>query len=225
MARLAPAAHVRHVEVDGSRIVLDLSTASYLTIDRIGSAFWSALTGEDDRDAVLDELGGRFGVGREVLDTDLAAFADRACRAGLLTARADLPSPPRRAPSRGSSNGLYSLAATAYRLRRHGLARTYDRYARFRRGAARQPLDDALDRFHFAENFFVAAKAPQDCLPRSLALFRYLVARGFDARHVIGVRPVPFLAHAWVEVGDRALLGPSGIAFRPIARLHATAAA
>lgn len=47
------------------------------------------------------------------------------------------------------------------------------------------------------------------CLIRSVVLTALLTRRGVDSRLVIGVRPGDqFLAHAWVEVGDEALLPP-----------------
>ena len=47
-----------------------------------------------------------------------------------------------------------------------------------------------------AENFFIIASAPKDCLPRSLSLYRFLLIAGVPADHVIGVRRFPFQAHA-----------------------------
>ena len=41
------------------------------------------------------------------------------------------------------------------------------------------------------------------CLQRSVAMARLLRRDGFDASVVIGYRPVPFLSHAWVEIGER----------------------
>jgi hypothetical protein len=41
------------------------------------------------------------------------------------------------------------------------------------------------------------------CLQRSVATARVLKGYGIHAEVVIGYRPAPFLAHAWVEVGGR----------------------
>ena len=60
-------------------------------------------------------------------------------------------------------------------------------------------LTRAVAAFSRAENFFHLRRAPQDCLPRSLALFGFLRQLGLSAEHVIGVQLFPFLAHAWVE--------------------------
>ena len=41
------------------------------------------------------------------------------------------------------------------------------------------------------------------CLQRSAAAARLLKKHGFPAEMVIGVKQLPFLAHAWVEVAGR----------------------
>jgi len=42
-----------------------------------------------------------------------------------------------------------------------------------------------------------------DCLQRGFMLHFHLRRNGVDARWVFGVRTWPFLAHCWVQVGDR----------------------
>jgi len=60
--------------------------------------------------------------------------------------------------------------------------------------------------------------APKDCLPRTLALYRFLLSAGIPADHVIGVRQYPFEAHAWVEFEGR-ILFDSSPEVRPYTRL------
>jgi len=43
------------------------------------------------------------------------------------------------------------------------------------------------------------------CLQRSVAAALLLRKYGFPAKLIIGCRTEPFLSHAWVEVGDRAV--------------------
>lgn len=45
------------------------------------------------------------------------------------------------------------------------------------------------------------------CLGRAAAVTRILRRRGMPASFVIGVRPLPFGAHAWVEVNGRRVYG------------------
>jgi len=48
---------------------------------------------------------------------------------------------------------------------------------------------------------------PVLCLQRSVCTARLLRKHGENARMVIGYRPAPFFAHAWVEVDDRVVYG------------------
>lgn len=48
---------------------------------------------------------------------------------------------------------------------------------------------------------------PVLCLQRSVCTARLLRKDGVNARLVIGYRPAPFFAHAWVEVEDRVVYG------------------
>jgi hypothetical protein len=56
---------------------------------------------------------------------------------------------------------------------------------------------------------------PRDprCLSTSLVLTALLARRGIPATLVIGVRPDPFAAHAWVEHRGRPLLAPATAPF------------
>jgi len=81
------------------------------------------------------------------------------------------------------------------------------------------PMSRALEAFLRAENAWAYRSAPQDCLPRSLALFRFLLKSGQRADHVIGVRGSPFSAHAWVEVNGARLFDGQDRNFTAIARI------
>lgn len=59
----------------------------------------------------------------------------------------------------------------------------------------------------------ILSRDPQ-CLTSSLVLTALLARRGIAAKLVIGVRPEPFAAHAWVEHGGRPLLPPAGAPFK-----------
>ena len=48
---------------------------------------------------------------------------------------------------------------------------------------------------------------PVLCLQRSVCTARLLRKHGINARMVIGYRPAPFFAHAWVEVDGRVVYG------------------
>ncbi|HEX8065419.1 MAG TPA: lasso peptide biosynthesis B2 protein [Thermoleophilaceae bacterium] len=248
MDRLQPGLAIRHAEVEGLRVVLDLRTESYLVLDRVASAMWAALTASDDRAGALAELEDRFDADRERLAADLDAFATRCVERGLLdSAGSRRPGAPvrpapaerrrgegaARAPTgrrrRGSAwlttRALQSLTATHLALSRRGFRSAYEDAERLPVPAGDSDLvEPAVGAFVRAEELFLARRAPDDCLLRSLALHRFLRGVGLPSEHVIGVRRVPFQAHAWVEHGGEALLDrrPHRTTFTPLARLAAT---
>ena len=76
---------MRHAEVDGCRILLDLNTESYRVLDPVASAMWSALMGESDWTVTRQLLADTYDVSPEVLNSDFADFAAN-CRAqGILS--------------------------------------------------------------------------------------------------------------------------------------------
>lgn len=102
------------------------------------------------------------------------------------------------------------LITTKHSLRSKGFSNTYKNLRALVKPNRSQPASEG-DLEHFerafslAENFFVMREAPKDCLPRSLALYRFFLACGATAEHWIGVRTLPFQAHAWVEVNGRVI--------------------
>jgi hypothetical protein len=67
-------------------------------------------------------------------------------------------------------------------------------------------MDRALGQFLLAENLWRFRMAPDDCLPRSLALFSYLRRLGLPIVHRIGVTASPMEMHAWTEYRDAPVL-------------------
>ena len=151
-------------------------------------------------------------------DSDIRDFIDDCCSRGLVvstrTAR------PKSTKARAVSVGLLarfglwtplaiqSLRRADRQLRRRGFSFAHAYHDAYFAGLyAMRPaaeLGSALVSFYRAESFVPMPGAPDDCLPRSLALFAYLRSLGFQAEHLIGVRRYPSLTmHAWVEVeGD-----------------------
>ena len=104
----------------------------------------------------------------------------------------------------------WSLLLTVWQLRGNNFARVYSKLSDSPKPPAmgtsiEVPLERAERAFRLAENFFLMRKAPRDCLPRSLALYRFLLGAGIPANHVIGVHRYPFEAHAWVEANGRVI--------------------
>jgi hypothetical protein len=221
--------NVRHVQVDGLRVILDLRTETYKVLDDVGSALWAVLIGETEAVSSYQDLSQRYDVDKGRFWADLEDFAKRCVEDGLLK-RADslsyyaeaLPASPlpARATRPNTLGALLCLIATKRALARHGFRTTYERYARMSIGAGIPRLDVALSAFTKSENFFVARRAPNDCLLRSLALYRFLRSTHVAAEHVIGVRRFPFGAHAWVECDGLPVLDDGVDRFTPLARIR-----
>lgn len=100
----------------------------------------------------------------------------------------------------GTFRCLVVIGLTDFALRVLGVRRTLALVHRF----ARNPDDVlVLDAEEIARRVAVAASVyPRRalCLEQSVALYVLLRGRGVRADLRFGVRPYPFLAHAWVEV-------------------------
>jgi hypothetical protein len=218
-------------EIQGFLVILDLETEAYYILDQVGTAMWKTLLAMDDEAEALQALQNEYLVERTRLKTDLEAFRRRCIEQGFLQER----EPERTIDSplyvdAGQQNLLilrawWCLFRTLRCLSAKGLAWTYQEYTRLPIPTVKFDLDDLLKRavaaFALAENFFVIKSAPKDCLPRSLALFRFLRSAGLPVEHCIGVRRFPFQAHAWVEYHGRVVQdNPSRqLTFRTLARI------
>lgn len=188
---------------------MDLREGTYRVLDAIASDFWDIMVA-DGQDAQLGDLARRYDVNPDRVVHDFRAFV-RTCRDHGLIVPLDRVTPPQTAAHTCVRAGwappvllaLHSMISTAWSLSRHGFPATYQACSEHPRG--REATDTAGHVRHFmrAENFFLASSGANDCLVRSLSLFRFLNARGVCASHVIGVRRFPFVAHAWVEVDGR----------------------
>jgi hypothetical protein len=234
---------VRHVAVDGLRVILDLQTASYSVLDDTASALWPVLTGECGADDAFADAAALYDLDRATWQASLAAFTEHCLAGGLLVA-ADVPLRGDGLPlqTRGATylwmpatlRAAGDMLATRRMLAQHGFRRAYAQLAlpqsqlrprpRPRQYPRQYPLGALLKAFGRAENLFIHQRAPRDCLPRSLSLYRFLRSFGVSAEHVIGVRRLPFQAHAWVEHQGAPLLEGCVPAFTPIARLNGAAA-
>jgi Transglutaminase-like superfamily/Coenzyme PQQ synthesis protein D (PqqD) len=214
------------------RVVLDLRSARYSVLDETASELWRVLAGEAAAEDAFAALRARYDIGDERLRAELAAFARHCLEQGLLEPRdarapgeaASLRAAPRAraaVPVPRAVRAWWSLAATRRALLRDGFGATYERYGALPCASRATPLAAALAAFVRAENAFVAARAPNDCLLRSLALFRFLRGQGIAAAHAIGVRRVPFAAHAWVTCGGAPVLDELAPLYTPLAVLGA----
>jgi hypothetical protein len=218
---------VRDAEVDGLRVLLDFDRKSYRVLDDVASAFWSVLVGEKDSAVALEEIARIYAISPAEAQIELNEFCQRCLSEGILTratgAVSLIPSkglsPPRALPGGKVSvlRAWLCLIATRRALVRDGFRRTYERYSLMRAGTDSASLDLALRAFVSAENAFFSRNAPDDCLVRSLSLYRFLCGAALPVQHVIGVLRSPFMAHAWVEQYGKPLLAQDAGSFTPLA--------
>jgi hypothetical protein len=215
---LKPAPHVRFCALGDELVLLDLLRGKYLLLDSVAAAMWNSLLSGNA--AVLAKgLSERFDAPISTIESDLKKFETSCLEAGLLiNAKAELEplQAKDRAPSRPvclTGQALWTLIRTAFLLRTNLLA-AYREGLRMAASIRLRPdeevtdrsLDRALAAFVRAENLWGYKAAPDDCLPRSLALHCYLRRLGFPVTHRIGMTKAPLEMHAWVEFRSRRLL-------------------
>jgi Transglutaminase-like superfamily/Coenzyme PQQ synthesis protein D (PqqD) len=233
---IEPAPTVRYACADGLWVVLDLASEDYFVLDRVASAMWEALLESASVEEAVPRVAERWDQEAERVERDLRGFVADCRKRGWLAGDGAGARPILRRPwghGRTWGDGRTwsgpriaaagrSLATTSWSLRRRGLGATYAYYAGMPGGRDGAELEPCATAFRAAENLFFSKRGTEDCLVRSLALFRFLRLRGIPAEHVIAVRRSPFLAHAWVECdGHPVLERPAFIArFTPLARLR-----
>ncbi|WP_052740853.1 lasso peptide biosynthesis B2 protein [Mycobacterium sp. UM_Kg1] len=208
MPQLFCAPTLRCAEVAGRLVLLDLTAGVYDVVDEIGTAMWAQLARPPhERDVAV--LADEYGVPAAAVEADIAEFAAAQVAAGRLvrTPQADTPRDVLAARRRPTLVRALRERAAVERALRRGFASAYRERT--------QPIADTTppraelrlvtQRFRTAEGIYPARQAPLDCLPRSLALTRFLRTAGWPAQHVIGVALYPFEAHAWVELDGVAL--------------------
>lgn len=225
--------HIRYAEVEGSLVMLDLRTEAYYMFDEVATFSWRSLLATDGDEAAVKLLQEHYQVDPARLRADFQAFKRNCLERGFVQEGEPAhPSLGSVYPHRACSKFLFirswlALYRTVRALSKQGFARTYLQYASLpsarRSGQSDVLMKRSVNAFRMAENFFLIRSAPEDCLPRSLALFRFLRSTGLPAEHCIGVRRFPFAAHAWVEYHGRSVLDDSStqVEFKPLARISA----
>jgi hypothetical protein len=199
-------------EIEGFLIVLDIRTEAYYMFDPVGALMWKALLVTSNETEALQVIQNEYSIDRAHLTADLEEFRKRCLEQGFLQ-NEKKESNGRIQPSLLfvadhprflTLRAWWCLFRTVRSLSVNGFSRVYREYALLpipqeRTEGSNDLLTRALAAFTTAENFFLIKHAPKDCMPRSLALFRFLRSVGLRVEHCIGVRRFPFYAHAWVE--------------------------
>ena len=232
--RLYPSDHVLHKQIQGFIVILDLQTAAYYILDPVATSMWNVLLSAVDEVEPLQDLQIEYSIELSRLEKDFETFRQACIAKGFL--QENEPAPKVKIPARVESrhrnllplHAWWCLFRTVRALSTKGLSRTYQEFACLPTPEenpknADELLHRSITAFATAENFFLIRNAPKDCLPRSLALFRFLRSAGLAVEHCIGVQRFPFQAHAWVEYHGHVLLdNPSRqLTFTTLARITA----
>jgi hypothetical protein len=210
--------HIRYTWVDDRVIILDLQSEAYFALDPTASLMWQQLALGHDREHALQYLLARHSVDSvdsDQIERDFAGFVEKCRESGWLVNKLP-PTATRsiRSSASGQIKGISALAAwwalyrTSRSLSTRGFSATYaalSELAQLEMGHEpdERTISAALRAFTRAEEFFHLKSAPADCLPRSLALFRFLRQVGVPVEHCIGVDTFPFSAHAWAQYQGR----------------------
>lgn len=202
--------HVRYGNVDGRLVILDLRDGKYFIFDEVASYMWETLLTLKGSTECINHITKHFKISQSQCKQDLDAFIENCKKRGLFAidgAKTQNNSAIMiKYHSPNVLNAWKCIYLTRRSLARAGFSTTYDLHSRMikpeigRGRDADMSLSVAVQAFQRAENFFSTKDVGIDCLPRSLALHRFLLSVGIDANHYIGVRSFPFGAHAWVKV-------------------------
>lgn len=216
---LALVPECRWVSLGGVVFILDLRRGEYFALERDYSSAWLRLDGckrSGDSPA---------GIEKDLLEhLSNCGWLDSGSSGSTVPAQRSEKKRSETSPrSESTFRALICLLSASLRLR-YGRFESAYRWARnCARNVeeSRSTLDRALAAFSRAELLKISRRGLDDCLPRSLALFRFLSGAGYRVVHHIGVRRYPFGAHAWVEVDEIPLLAgvAPGDPFLPIASI------
>jgi hypothetical protein len=192
---------VRSLPSAEGTVLLDLRSGKYFALNSTGSFVWSRLEAGAGREEIEQALRETFGAAGEV-EADLEALFAGLEGRGLIEREGNVET-PRGASLHWGVAAFATLLLTDLALKACGFPRCSRFLARAVRAAG--PADpervarichcvDAASRFYFKRTW---------CLQRSMAATLLLRLAGQPADLVIGVRRLPFLAHAWVEVEGR----------------------
>lgn len=222
-------ADVRWVEAEDFLVILHRHSGRYFTLNAVGAAVFHALAEGSDLDTLGTTIARRYDVPLErcrediaemlahLLATGIAVNAPQSetttRRRGLGEARVErwierwraVPTAGRKGSGPAGWGRLARTLATVARvdiaMRTGGLPRLLDMLAAH---PPREPEIEPERAWHLidaarrATAFYVRKSW---CLQRSMVVASTLRRHGVPAQVVIGVVPIPFAAHAWVELG------------------------
>lgn len=223
-----PSPHVRSTETPDGLVLMDVRTGRYYAMNATAEALWRAIERGEPLEGVANQVAIRTGADAQRVTADFRHLLEDLERHGLIERVEAVPPGPRSAAE--AAPAAEPMATTAERaasplprrwpsvlLALFGLAiaemlllfgfPVFHRVVRrLPRAASRPPsagelewavmVVEAAARAHFRRAW---------CLQRSFALLWVLRSRHLAADLVIGVRRLPFAAHAWVEAHGRVI--------------------
>nr|WP_181718619.1 lasso peptide biosynthesis B2 protein [Pedobacter sp.]QJS06272.1 Coenzyme PQQ synthesis protein D [Pedobacter sp.] len=202
--------HIRFCSAHGRIILINLNEGDYSILDEVATFLWNLVCLNLTIKKAAIEFAEHFAIPEALAYRDLMEFINDCIYRRLLITYGDpiIPITPILIQSRRMTllNAFLSLHRIKKSLRGQGFSETYRWHLRlqFSGSLLKAPkadmISNALAMFKYAENGFRIGTSDIDCLPRSLALYSYLLAGGIRVDHCIGVRRFPFGAHAWVEL-------------------------
>lgn len=210
---------VRWAHCDDVVYTLDLDTGEVVAFERAALLIWTRIAAGVAPKTILDDLGATYDAPADRLAADYDAFIRSCLDRGLMVRQPAAPPDPRTAPARRTPllppflGACFSRLACQWSLWRHGFAGAYKiarSHAATRTNERFPDLDRLLAVFAKTHAIIPHRRKRDDCLLRSISLFRFLRTRGVNATHVIGLSPSPFALHAWVELNQRPLLEEHG---------------
>ena len=217
---LAVAPHIRFADLDGVIVILDLETSRYALLDEAATIFWYAVCRRQEPLEVVERIAAEFGVPQDQVQADRDEFIASCLARRFLCREAHRPAAEtasvriRRPARRVLALRAWMALSQCWLLLKVFGFRGLHRLAQSEAAVWRIPppeagpelLFRAEEAFLAAENLFLLKEAPQDCLPRSMAVFLFLRRLGLPARHHIGVERYPITMHAWAECDGRPVL-------------------
>jgi hypothetical protein len=210
-------------------VVMDLAANRYLAISAESRAIWTALAQHTPVPAIIESYSADHHIPLHQAQTVVGAQFHAWREAGLLTETMEAEAPERSALPEVKVAGapaaaafdrddiaqerLSPIALVRVNLARrswerhlfdHGLAATLIRLQQSQSPASALETARAERLIRRALRAYYAARLPfrqgsNDCLARSIALASLLRACGREIDLCIGIRPLPFSAHCWLE--------------------------
>lgn len=224
-------AHIRWAILNRRAVILCLRTGKYLGLNEVGTQIWKGLSEGIHRSELCLQIGQLYNVDVTSIYRDYDVLISQLLSRGLIepigtyTTVQFIPSTFVRFSIPLTFRAWICQMSVNLRLRFCDFSNTYD-FARS--SVSHMPdtsiaqLEHCLSRFIYAEKFSTQAISQQDCLPRSLSLFIFLLECGFAVRHIIGIADDPLRAHGWVELENTILLDSKDIVqeYLPISVLN-----